>query len=401
MAYEDSFDLTKASNYLKVKYGKAGHILINKAYEVYGMLTHELDFKNEYFEEPVTLSGGAGIGFGTSKPRASNEKVEKVRFTSRNPMARAQIERKLMKLATGGESAFIDAQMHKIQMTKLGFARLMEICLWGDGTGSIGTIDGAPSASGTEYTCTISEATWNKHKWHVGDIVHVDTSTDDFEVKTVTPSSRQIVLNRLEGTQVPADTDVIYFQNSKDVAIMGMRQILNATSGNLYNVPVGHQYQSYQNLTADQVIDEELIDDAVLEIEASCGEGPTVGFTAKKQWKILKSDAVGLKRYRVGGTNIPDKLKARFGFTALEYSSPAGSQTVPILYSRFADDDEFMLVNKERTKIKMTHKPEWFDEDGTVFLRTPDSNIAYEATYGTYAELFMHPTYNGRIAGLT
>ena len=51
--------------------------------------------------------------------------------------------------------------------------------------------------------------------------------------------------------------------------------------------------------------------------------------------------------------------------------------------------------------IEIKHRPDfgWFDDDGSVFLRTA-SQDAYEARYGGYLEAYVVPSFHGVISGL-
>jgi hypothetical protein len=312
--------------------------------------------------------------------------------------ARARIANKLIEKAVGGESAFIDAQKHKWERTQRGFAWWVELSLHGSYTGALGTISSVVNADPV-FTCTISSGTWKAFNFEVGILVNVASGTDIFEVTSVTRSSRTVVLTRQAGTQVPGN-EIIYMQNSKDVSLLSIPDVLLATSGSLYGVTVQDGWKAHQQLAVAVPIDEELIDNAVLDIEANCGEAPDWIITSRKQWKVLKAANTNLKRIVIPNAGVPSKLAMALGFTALEYSSPAGNKAVPIMYSRFIEDDRVYLINKGRSKLKHCNAPRWFERDGTVFLRTPDNKDDLEARFYSYMENFMYPTYHGVITGL-
>ncbi len=136
-------------------------------------------------------------------------------------------------------------------------------------------------------------------------------------------------------------------------------------------------------------------------MDALCGVKLDTFFTSIKQWKILKSDQVGLKRYSINNGNVPEKFAAKLGLTALDYCSPSANKTVPILYNRFWADDRLTAWSSEEARIRQTHDPEWFDEDGAIFLRTPDNKTDYEATWGNYQQLWLPPNAAAVITGLS
>ena len=102
------------------------------------------------------------------------------------------------------------------------------------------------------------------------------------------------------------------------------------------------------------------------------------------------------KRYK-----FPAKGKntmAQISYSAIMYESPDGP--IPILQSRFMDADKVFALNDKHLSIHCTPGGfEWFDEDGTVFLRK-DSLDAYEARYGGYAEYYVNPHFQAALINL-
>jgi hypothetical protein len=282
-----------------------------------------------------------------------------------------------------------------------GYSFMQELFFHGNGDGSLGTISSVTDADPV-FTCVITDATWNEHKWQAGMLVNVGSSTDVFAITSTVKQSKTVVLTRQSGSTDPAGADVVYLQNSKDAAPYGYEYLFGATYGStsLYGITAQDQWMPYKKAAGSATIDEEMIDDAVLDIEAKTGEGPNWLQTSNIQWKILKSQNSDLKRYVVPNPNVPKKYAAKFGFMALEYCSPAGQKVIPIMYNRFVKDSVFNLFNRDQAKIKHVAPPEFFDEDGVVFLRSGDKKDHYEAQYGAYCQTFFYPTYHGQISGL-
>jgi hypothetical protein len=98
--------------------------------------------------------------------------------------------------------------------------------------------------------------------------------------------------------------------------------------------------------------------------------------------------------------NLPardSKFKGQVSFSAIQYMSSDGP--IPVLPSRFMDSDKVYALNDKH--IELHCRPggfEWFDEDGTVFLR--ETTDSYEARYGGYAELFVNPYFQGECHSL-
>ena len=91
------------------------------------------------------------------------------------------------------------------------------------------------------------------------------------------------------------------------------------------------------------------------------------------------------------------ELQGKVSFKGVEFMSSAGP--VGVFPERFIEDDRMYFLNDNFIEIK--HRPDfgWFDDDGSVFLRTA-SQDAYEARYGGYLEAYIVPSFHGVISGL-
>lgn len=396
--------MTTHSNYLKAKYGPGGVLVYNSSFAVTGMIEKSYDWVGGDYEEPIVLSQAVGVGSGPTLPQSANEKTVRVKFSDKDMYARAEISNKLIEKAKGGDSSWIDANKDKWERTQRGFAWNVERAFLNGNNpnGGLGTIISSSGVSGSNpYVCTISAATWKRFNWEVGNLVTVASGPDVFTVTAIDVSTPSVTLTRLgSGSQAPANSDVIYMQNSNGNDILSLTAALKQTSSTHHGVSIQYGWQAHQQLNVATSIDEELIDNAVLDLENFVGEGVDYLFTSAKQWKILKSANLNLKRYTVPNPNVPAKFSAALGFSALEYFSPAGSKPLPIMFSRFIEDDVFIGVNKRRVKLMHTDKPKWFDQDGTVFMRQKDS-MDLEARFYSYMEAYIQLPYHFIITGLT
>lgn len=90
-------------------------------------------------------------------------------------------------------------------------------------------------------------------------------------------------------------------------------------------------------------------------------------------------------------------LKGKISFKGLEFMSSMGP--IPIFWDRFVGDDQMYFLNDDY--ITTYHRPGfgWFDDDGTVFLRSSTED-AYGARYGGYLQNYIVPTFQGFMDGL-
>jgi hypothetical protein len=101
------------------------------------------------------------------------------------------------------------------------------------------------------------------------------------------------------------------------------------------------------------------------------------------------------KRYNLPARD--KKFKGQISFAAIEYMSADGP--IPVIPSRFIDSDKMYFLNDNHIELHL--RPgglEWFDDDGTVFLR--ESTDSYEARYGGYGQLFVNPHFQGYLHSL-
>jgi hypothetical protein len=101
------------------------------------------------------------------------------------------------------------------------------------------------------------------------------------------------------------------------------------------------------------------------------------------------------KRYQLPARD--KKFKGQISFSGVEYMSPDG--VIPVMASRFVSDEKMLFLNSNH--IELCCRPggfEWFDEDGTVFLR--ESGDSYEARYGGYCDFFVNPHFQGQLDNL-
>ena len=73
--------------------------------------------------------------------------------------------------------------------------------------------------------------------------------------------------------------------------------------------------------------------------------------------------------------------------------------TIPVVFNRYVPSGEMYLLNESKIELVSRAAPQWFNRDGTVFLRELDED-SYEARYGCYSDLFVQPFYQGILTGI-
>jgi hypothetical protein len=185
-------------------------------------------------------------------------------------------------------------------------------------------------------------------------------------------------------------------QNSKDNDPSGLKGVLDATSGTQYGISVARRWQAGAQVAAGGAgLTTDLMNQTMLEIQRKSGKVPNLIITSFTQYRKLLNVLEDQKQYIVEPRS--PELVGKVSFRGVEFMSSAGP--VGVFPERFCEDDRMYMLNDNF--ITIHHRPDfgWFDDDGSVFLRTASSD-AYEARYGGYLEAYVVPPFHGVISGL-
>lgn len=392
------FNLTDATALFKTKYGKLSDNVYNSANVLLGKMKKNYNFvgKEMKFPVPTAFSGGVGSG---SLPQANIANYGDLTLTSKKVYAVCEIDRETIKAAMSDEGAFVDATKHTIQKTVESWTRNASRILFGDGSGALGSFSGSATGTAVAPVITVTATTWKEANWEENDYVNVNSLASVFEVTAVNPTTRVVTLSRISGsddlTSIGAGTHVVYMQNSKDNDPMGLKGVLDATSGSLYGIPVARRWQATQQAAGGAGITVDAINQLMLEIQRKSGKVPDMILTSFTQYRKIMALLEDQKQYVVEPRS--NDLKGKLSFKGLEFMSAAGA--IGIFPERFCEDDRLYALNSNY--IESHHRKDfgWFDDDGTVFLRKANSD-SYEARYGGYYNTVIIPSFQGVITGL-
>lgn len=390
-------DTSGISDLFKETYGAASEATFNSAFPILSQLKQkEVPFVGDQHRFPVNTTFAGSVAFG-QLPDTNVTNDESIIINDKSCYARLRVDRRTMKKAVKDKGAWVQGTKAWVERTVLSFTRHMELALLGDGT--LGTVDtGAVTDNGGgNYDVVISAATWIEAHWEEKDFINFGSGTSQFEITVVDPDTRTITVQRNNGADVPADSDVVYVQKSNGNVPTGYRTVADATGGTLYSVNVGRRFQAYQQtLSNNETISHEILNEAVLEMERRNGKTPTHMYMSYTQYRKIKNQYEDLKRFTMRPAD--KRFKALVGFSGAMFESDAGD--IPMIPHRFIPEDRVHLMNMNQMRFYKAPGWGWFDEDGTVFLRMAEED-AYEARYGGYGEFFFHPAFQGTIDGLS
>lgn len=420
-----AFSLVTATNVFKRKFWKMSDAVFNASNVVWSRIEKNSDFtgKDMFVSNPLSFSGGVGSG---SLPTANVGKYEGSIINSKRIYATAQVEREAIKASETSEGAFVKAMQETVKKTLESFMRNCSRQLFNDGSGVLAKGAGAAAAAvvtgngstATPYIVTLTDSTFFDANLEERDLVNIVTGLAadntggsaeataleivavdvvNYTVSLVGTSARLAAL--VAGTAKFATTDGIVMQNSYLNDLTGLRGISRqsqAGTGTIYNVNVQRRWSMDYKDASAAAITIDLINERMLQVERKSGKVPNLIVCGFKQYQKMLALHENQKRYNLSPKD--SKYAAQFSFDGLQFMSTAG--IVPVVYDRFVKDDEIWLLNDNY--ITMCMRPggaQWFEEDGTVFLRDSGSD-SYSARYGLYGELYIIPTFHSHIFNL-
>ncbi len=393
--------LTTASDLFKIKYGKISDNTYNSANVMLGRVKKNYKFVGKKIEVAVPLSFSGGVGSG-SLPTPNVGASDTAEITAKKMYAVCQIDRETIKASESDEGAFVNLSKNTVQKTVESWMRNHSRALFNDGSGALGQFSG--NATGTATAPILTILTTGTYKWKEAnfeekDYINVNTLSSVFEITAVDPAAKTVTLSRISGsddlTGIGAGTHTAYMQNSKDNDPSGLLGVCAATSGSLYGIPVARRWKSFQKNASGAGISADFMNEVMLGVEKQCGKVPKMILTSYVQLRKILNFLEDQKQYPLDPR--ASDLKGKISFKGIEFMSTMGS--IPIFAERFVGDDQMYFVNDDY--IETHHRPGfgWFDDDGTVFLRSA-SEDAYDARYGGYLENYIVPTFQGYLYGL-
>lgn len=420
-----TYDASNEANLMKVKYGK----LIDKQFAqdnvIFGRMKINKNFVGSQIDRPIIQSIGGGVGAG-SLPTANESKTGKAVITSKKVYAVCSIDRETKAAAKKDEGAFVRMTAFPVKASTKAFNRNIERMLTrksADGTAGNGAlikghasnsvVTGAGSAC-SPYVVSFDQASnyfpAEFQAIEIGDLLNVNSETTDLEVTAMTEtvsggystgtislvgtSTRLAALAACCGTAFGA-SDYLHMQGSRANEMTSIGDVLAATSGNLYSVAVARRWQAFQKDASSAAISTDLLNEVILNVKRQSGESPKLILMGHHQYIKYLNLLEDQKTYNLPARD--KRFKASVSFAGIEHQGPDGA--IPVMMSRFIDSDKVYFLNEDHIELNL--RPggfEWFDDDGTVFLR--EATDSYEARYGGYGQLFVNPHFQGYLYGL-
>lgn len=387
-----------------------------------GRIKKRFDYTGRQMNIETELSFSGGVG-AKLLPVANTSIVEQAVITAKKIYARCVVDRESLKAASSTEGAFQKFMAYPVKKTVESYARNSSRIMFGDGSSILARGAGATNVTGagttgSPYLITFRQSDWNSANLEEQDYVQVvsglnagnnlggtaeggDAITNLLLVQEVLPTTFQaklvgtspVLAALVAGPSPFPTTSGIAMQRSYLAEPQGLRGVCMATSGSLYGITVKRRWKSVQvdALAAGVVVDS--LNDVILQVEQAVGEPPKLLMMNYNQMRKILAQLEDQKVYNLPNTN----LKGALSFKGVEIMTSRGA--IGMFVDRFCDLDKIYFLNDEH--ITRYHRPDfgWFNDDGTVFLRTVDED-SYEARYGGYFENLIDPTFQGVLHNL-
>lgn len=406
-----SYNLTTASGIFKTKYIRMSRDMYNSESVILAKTKRNdvLVGDQGVVSVPTSIGGGRGTGV---LPRANAAAYQKMTITAKKTFALIEIDNEAIKASSTDEGAFVRLSKEPVKRGVQSWQGNQSRMLFNDsvtanGNGRLGSFSGSQAlVSADIYDVTITAASWKQANVEVKDYVNVNSNSALFEITNVTPSTRVVRLQQIDGptldlSTIGAGTHNIFMQNSRNNDCTGLRGALLATSGTLYGINVGYRWQaSSQQLAVAVGITPDLMNQSALDVKYNFGESPDMMVTSFVQYRKLLNQLEDQKRYMIVESRNSGP-KGKFSFQALEFMSDNGP--VPVIAERFVEDDTFYSLNSDFIELHCRPDGGWVENPqmgGSIFFMSGTADV-WQARYNVYCDYGIVPTAHGIITGLT
>ena len=438
MAFEEpteAFDMTdpaRQGEFFKRFYGPLSENLFNSMNVLHGRIRRDFNnFVGDEYRPANRLSFQGGYGAG-ELPVAGGKVIRQAVVTSRDVYQRIRIPRKAIKASMTNRGSFVRVTKEYMRGATETYARQCSRVLYGDGTGILGYGDGSTNVKAVTQAQKnagidadfvvrmgdergIRRPGWIEANFEEEDIVQVvtgitvatgqggtaeggDTTANLLRIAKVDPDTRDIylkgtspVLTAHEGSSVFPATSALVPQRSYMKEPVGLRGTVELEKGTLYGIPYGRRWSGLLEDGLGRTITIPAIRRLVLDQDKRFGKVGKLIMTSYSQYNnLLEILGEDQKRYNINARTMKDKkLQAKTSFTGISLMTEAGE--VGIFFDRFCPPDRLYIINDNFITVPTRPGHGWFDDDGRVLLREPNSD-SYEARYGGYWNNYIVPT---------
>ena len=327
-------------------------------------------------------------------------------LTRKKVYAKGLVDRESIKAAMGAPNAGAFAELTKESAGSVveSFDRNMERILFGNGDGSLGTVDASIAVTGSNPFVVTLATESNLANFEESDFVNFGSGTSQFEITLVTENTNDtaspatITVQRLSGSDVPALSDTIFMQGSKDNDPHGLDEVLDLTSGTHDGIAIGRRWQAAKTDLSGSTIGYDPLIDMALDIRRRSGKSPDLLVCSYTQLgKLLK----GLEDTKaVFIEPVSKDVQGKLGSTNIRLVIPGGS--LEIMPARFCPEDRTYMLNSDPKYLSLHIAPDSLgfvddinNNNSIFYYEGPQGNDQYSMFYTAYGQWKIVPTAHG------
>lgn len=382
---------TKFANNFKTIFGKASDIAVNLSTPYRMRVKKTNDFTGTDRTGVANLSLGGGRGSGPSLPRANARVTKKTLLSKIETYGKYVIDRKTLIAGSDDKGSFQRAEKAAVKdVVDSVNMNLERMCF---GAHALGVIDTGGVTGTNPYVLDITDASWVQANWMVGDYVNIESgNTDTFEITAINATTRKVTVQRLDGSQVPADGDEIFLQGSEGNEIVSYYDIWDSGVTSLFNVTKQPGWEGQERNASSATISIDLLADLVIDVHTTTGKAPTEIHASTAQFKKLLA-SLSDPQYYIG---VAKHQEYKMSYKGLALLSPVSNEEIPVFLNRFIHEKEILMLNNEESELAFAPKFGWFEEGPQRITGTTN----YEFPFGGEVAHYFHPAYQARIYGL-
>ena len=226
------------------------------------------------------------------------------------------------------------------------------------------------------------------------------TSTDNFEITNVDIANKKLTVKRLSGSHVPALSESIYLENSRDNAWEGMKHVCDVTVGtdSLYGILTQTSWKPIKKaVDNDEPVSADLLDQFIDEIENESGETPNVIVASRAQYKKLKALKDDIETLPLMNRSKEFVLGRNIKHFVYDDTN------IPIIKDNMIEDDRMYFLNTDKIKKRTAG-------EGGFIMNDAGKPFHSEIILGSHSllvqfyvlgEYFIEPPFQGCISGLS
>lgn len=389
-----TLDTTSAAAILKEYYSKQRvEQLTYKDAPLYAMLAKHKDFFGSSYPLPLRLTNpqGASATFSNAQAQKQPSSYKKFQLTRVKDYSLASIETEAMLASESNPGAFLQLATAEIDGALETMKRRLGWAIYGDGSGSIGTVSAEPAVD-TTTVITLSDVE-DIVKFEVGQTVQVrsgatvrlfDTGVSSGLVSKVNRDSGVVTINTAytaNGTIAANDTiNIVGDYNAK---ISGLAAWVPSTApGATAFFSVDRSVDATRlggvRVTSTGKPIEEALIDAARRVGREGIGNPDYVFSGFSRYASLEKSLGSKIRYK-------DVEVAGIGFRGIEISGPQGTMTV--LPDRDCPEDKMYMLDMSSWGLYSLKEPIMLlDQDGNKMLRESTAD-ALEIRVGGYFQM--------------